>query len=164
MSRRFINNQRGSILVGVLALSLAMTIVAGGYLLVVANGNKDAELATKDLGLYYSADAGLLRGVRWMRSQNPTYFGPSWTSNLLLTDSPEETETIDGIRVKVVLYAPPLQQLKCTATRGAGYDTLIMIWRFDGAVPTVTTSTSLPTIYSDITMSHRTETLIPGIQ
>ena len=146
------------------ALSAVMTLAAGGYLLFTANGNKDQDLASKDISLHYAAESGMQMGVRWMRCHWKEYFDPTWAESQIITQF-GDFETLDGFQVKVTITgnptAPhiPLRTLVCLATRGYGEDTLKIAWQMD-ATPTddvVGASTHCKPV-----MSNWQETLYPG--
>ncbi len=133
MPRQSLKNQKGSILVGVILLSLAMTIAAAGFLLYVSNGSKDTDQAVQDMALYNAAESGMLMGVRWMRGQTKAGLEAGLVDRLL-SDTVGEYAFIDGYRVRVWLQGNPNRLLKCLATKGPREDTLGITWHIKDTV------------------------------
>ncbi len=123
--------EKGSILVGVIGLCLAMSIAAGGFLLFSTNTAKDGLASATDLQLQYAAESGLELGIRWTRIY-PFIVGekmndPLWNPRLVLTRGASGFDLINDRWVKVILDT--LSGSHCMismATRGANFDTLVI--------------------------------------
>jgi hypothetical protein len=130
-----LNRQKGSILAGVLALSVAMTAVAGGYVLMAGNTAGRRLDSQEDLRLHYAAEAGMLVGVRWLKE-----YGPEYIQNKLWTDTvrisgPEYR--IDNCPVSVVLFltAGGWYRFRSLATLGDKRDTLAITLDVNSSQP-----------------------------
>lgn len=86
--------ERGSILAGVLGISIVMAMAAGSLLIVASNSANDEDRAFLRARCYLDAESGLMTGVAWLRNnQNPDSktvieTNQTWTANtkILLTD------------------------------------------------------------------------------
>ena len=102
--------QRGSVLVGVVALSLAMTIAAGGLIVMSANSALSDVDATKDLELRLAAEAGMQMGLQWTRYysvadlNDPAWMAPGFVLTYESLGVPG-FEDFDGTKVKVSLLS-----------------------------------------------------------
>jgi hypothetical protein len=160
MPRQSLKNQKGSILVGVILLSLAMTIAAAGFLLYVSNGSKDMDLAAQDIALHNAAESGMLMGVRWLR-EHPKADLMGGLVDVLLTDTAGEYTTLDGYQIKVWLKGNPNRLLQCIATKGFGEDSLGITWHVEDDVRSGPDSLTGP-LRSSPNLTNWTETLKPG--
>jgi hypothetical protein len=151
--------QRGSVLVGVVALSLAMSVAAGGLILLSGNAAKDNQMSTENLSLHYAAESGMYLGVNWMRLHpRGEMISSTWVGPLVLTGSGGgEYSSIDGIPVRVSFHdgPPGIRILKSIATQGAGKDTLELTWR-------VYQADSIDATHWKPRLNHWTETFRPG--
>ena len=59
--------QQGSILVGVIALSLFMTMAAAGFIALAGSSSNEETNFWNDMRRFRVAESGLLMGVRWLR-------------------------------------------------------------------------------------------------
>lgn len=153
-----LSNQKGSVLAGVLALSIAMTAIAGGY--VVLSGNTAGRRldAMEDLRLHYAAEAGAQLGVRWLKEYEPKYYS-NWSSDDKIQYPPLWTNPIpiiqDGINIDDFFVSvwldtilnpggPPSFKLRSEATRGPDKETLVITWRINSANPGTSPAKSKP--------------------
>lgn len=64
--------ERGSILAGVMGISIVMALAAGGLLIIASNSSNDEDMAFRRAGCYLDAESGLMMGVAWLKNyQNP---------------------------------------------------------------------------------------------
>jgi hypothetical protein len=104
--------QRGSVLVGVIALSLAMTLAAGGLMVMSINTAKDESGSATDIQLHYAAESAMHMAAYWLKYsaaddlENRNWNKPSFvlTSTSEFHDDPGYA-TIEGMQVKVSLIA-----------------------------------------------------------
>ncbi len=95
-------NQKGSILVGVIALSLVMSLAAGGFIILSTNTAKDGLISASDLQLQYAAESGMHMAIRWTRAYDKGKINDStWAKNFVLTRGPGGFDTLNGKLVKV---------------------------------------------------------------
>lgn len=145
--------QAGSILVGVIALSLVMTVAAAGFLYLAANTDRDELDTLRSTQRFNAAETGLVMGMAWLRAKSQVY---------IETDAPDSVpisggyQAMDGWQVEVVLRKTPgVRTLKSRATEGSGKDTLEITWRVDAVEAVVPP-------FSILRMRDRQETLKPG--
>lgn len=120
-----LKGQRGSALAAVLGLSVAISLAAGSYLLVVTNADRNSDLLEQDGALTFAAESGVLLGARYITRHDSLDFAALavGTPYSLAGWSP-----MDGFQVKVDLHkvtAPNRFAVESWATRGAGGDTLV---------------------------------------
>jgi hypothetical protein len=129
------SGQRGSVLVGVLAISLILTVAASGYLFVMGNTGKDELANANDQTLHYAAESAMYMAVKWVRGHSKAFHADTWDGSLVLTPGTDGYSNIDGILARVVITGlpggPPLRRLRCYATAGSGKDTLVLTWLLD---------------------------------
>src|SRR4051812_13279010 len=99
-------SQKGSVLVGMVALSAVLTMVAGGYLFATANSGSEVEKSADENGLHYAAETGMQIGVRWMRNYYPTFFNETWSGSWIITPG-GDFAVIDGYKIKVKIQGNP---------------------------------------------------------
>jgi hypothetical protein len=121
--------QRGSVLVGVLALSLVMTIAASSYIMLSTNSAKDALSAGTDKQLFYAAESGMNIALRWIRGySHVNLIARTIPNNLTLTKGTNGYQSLNGALVKVILlWGGPgegLYTIKSIAYSEATHDTL----------------------------------------
>jgi hypothetical protein len=82
--RVMVAGQRGSILAGVLAMSMVMSLSAAGLLLVAANSRNDEDMAFRRAGCYLDAESGLMLGAAWLKIKGTGYISQNqgWGGNL----------------------------------------------------------------------------------
>ncbi|MDQ3001794.1 MAG: hypothetical protein M3Y08_11105 [Fibrobacterota bacterium] len=158
-----IKRQKGSVLVGVLALSVAMTVAAGGLIMLAANTAKDGSQILEDRALHYVAESATYMGVRWVRSYLQTEIPVTWDDSLVLTPGADGFTVMDDVWVKVKFVDDPGGggghfAIKTWATLGAGRDTLLIIWQINS----LGTPTSGSGLNSNAYLADWTETLLPG--
>jgi hypothetical protein len=158
-------HQKGSVLVGVLALSVAMTVAAGGFILLAANTAKDGTRILEDRALHYAAESATYMGIRWVRSYSylPSEMPVTWDDSLVLTPGADGWTVMDDAWVKVKFVDDPGGggghfAIKTWATMGAGRDTLLIIWQINH----LGSPTSGSGLNSNANLADWTETLLPG--
>ncbi len=137
--------QRGSVLAGVIALSLVMTLAAAGLITMSANTSIAEISSGADLQLHYAAEAGALLGVCWARNYAPVKIADNtWPTpdTTTITRGPlsDGWENIDGFQVKVVMLKPPiagagpevLHRLQVRARDGVNRGVLKISWDIVG--------------------------------
>jgi hypothetical protein len=138
------NSQKGSVLVGVLGLCVAITIAASGLITTAANVSGTEIDSGRDLQLHYAAEAGMQMGVRWTRAfayadvSNSAW--PAGQPAFVVTRGDAGFETINGMKVKVVFLSGvagggvhTLQIIAKDPTRPRG--TLEINWQINSADP-----------------------------
>jgi hypothetical protein len=96
--------QKGSSLVGVMALTLIMSLAAGGFLVFSTNVAKNGLASASDLQLQYAAESGIQLGLRWTRNYPPANVNDiTWSTGTVLTQGVAGFEQINGRWVKVTL-------------------------------------------------------------
>jgi hypothetical protein len=130
-------NQRGSVLVGVIGISIAMSVAAGGFILLSSNTAGIEVGSATNLQLHYAAESGIFMGVRWVKAHNNA--GTAWPNYQVITPGGESFTTIDGIKVKVTFEvgAPGggAYQLKSVATPGSGMEMVEVSWQINSFNP-----------------------------
>jgi hypothetical protein len=169
------SKQRGSVLIGVMALSLLMTIAASGFILVTANTANDGLGSAANRQLHYAAESGLYLGIRWARSydvgdpavltiDDPTW----WADGLVLTKDQYGTAgfaDIDGMSVMVILGPDPAggrHRLTSLATAGPGQDTLEIFQAINFATQGDRSGSGDASILCSPAMDKWVETVHPG--
>jgi hypothetical protein len=132
-----LKNQRGSILAGVLALTMAMTAIAGGYILMSGNTAGRRLDSIDDLRLHNAAEAGALLGMRWLKEYEAKYYGeapPVWDTEVPITPADYE---IDNIKVQVKAVhtpaGPGIFQINSRAISLDQKETLVITWAINSA-------------------------------
>lgn len=96
------SGQRGSALVGTIALSLVLTISAAGFILVTGNGQGTEKEGLNELQLFNAAESGLLMGARWLRANTPAEIdGFADPSIRVLTTGMNGFAPMEGFLVRV---------------------------------------------------------------
>ena len=129
-----LNGQRGSVLAGVLMLSVAFSLVAGGFVASVADKANQETAAISNLQVQYAAESGMLMGLRWARTYPfASIHDPNFAANLVLTPGSNGFQDIDGISVKVVFLPGGLgvHTMQSFATTGAHKDTVELTWQMN---------------------------------
>lgn len=130
-------NQRGSVLVGVIGISIAMSVAAGGFILLSANTAGTEVRSATNLRLHYAAESGIFMGVRWVKTHN--FVGTAWPSYLVITPDEESFTTIDGIKVKVTFETGAAgggnYQLRSVATQGDNMEKVEVSWQINSFNP-----------------------------
>lgn len=137
------NNQSGSVLAGIVAMTLIISIAGSSLLLLTANVSNDETDQLEKTKLQYASESGVLMGVRWLRNQNVSYFDPlkQIIPAILTPASPAISCDVahfcdlDGILVRLELIVPGdctlvgecLGLISATAKSNAG--TFISSWR-----------------------------------
>jgi len=126
-------NQRGSILIGVLAMSLIMTVAAGGLLFVASNSGNDEQRSAEDVTLHYAAESAIYLGLRWIRYHGWTFHDAHKSETMVLTWPETDYALIDDVKVRVVLKPNglPKRTLEATAFSDISKDTLVVGWSVD---------------------------------
>lgn len=102
--------QGGSVLVGVLAISLALTLAAGSLLATAANTAITETGSARDHQLHYAAEAGAQLGVRWAKTYAKAEIGnPAWPAVMpfVITVGDAGWMPLNGMQVKVSLLPGP---------------------------------------------------------
>jgi hypothetical protein len=124
--------QRGSILIGVLAMSLIMTVAAGGMMFVAANSGNDEQGSAENLTLHYTAESGIYLGLKWIRGHDSVFHDTHKAETMVLTLPEDGYDLIDGINLRVVLKPHPdglpKRTLETTAFYDGAKDTLVVKW------------------------------------
>ena len=98
-------NQQGSILVGILALSLVMTMAAGGFILLSGNTTNRVSMSQQNLQLHYAAEAGIHLAVRWTRNYPIDKINDvTWADPLDLTTGLNGYDILNGYKIKVTIF------------------------------------------------------------
>ncbi len=157
------NGQRGSVLAGVMGLSIILTLAGMGYLMVLSHAQSQGENLERDMRLRNAAESALIVGTRYaMEGWRPSYYNStSATINLI---SPGWIE-MDGARINLYLdrRTTPIRII-CQATLLEGSDTLELTWSVDSAV--AATSSTYPKkpatdSLTRLVLKDWTETIIP---
>jgi hypothetical protein len=133
-----LKGQKGSILVGVLALSIAMTTIAGGYILVSGNTASRRLDAMDDLRLHYAAEGGAQLGLRWLKAYDSTYYGRKptvWDEEVRITPDNFQIDNF-GVQVKAVPTPPSSAvpfKIVSQATSMDKKNTLVISWSINSA-------------------------------
>ncbi len=125
-------SQRGSVLAGVLGLSVVMAIAAGGMIVASGNAGNLTSASNQDLSLHYAAESGMLMGARWIRTHTQTtYASPLWTTGTL--DLTGGYSLLDGFQVKTWIehISGGIDTLRTRAFLEGGKDTLQLSWTVD---------------------------------
>ncbi|MBW8888366.1 MAG: hypothetical protein JF616_11480 [Fibrobacteres bacterium] len=172
--------QRGSILAGVVGLTVGITAAIAGFLVVAGNTTRLEADSESDIQLHYAAQSAMVMGLRWLRSYPDPSIPPNghlgddnWPAQPIVLNSPGNNDTaitannysaMDGAQVKVVFSATPTEfehhKLRCLATMGSGKDTLEINYYVKSAGAT-TENENGATLYSLATAQWR-ETIHPG--
>jgi hypothetical protein len=142
-----------------MALSVAMTAVAGGYVLMAGNSAGVRIDSMNYQRIHYAAEAGAMLGMRWLREYPANKYSkqgaaeprtnPEWTDPITLTPT---GYTMDGLEL-IVKAVPSLDdprgdfQIVSEATFGNHRDTVVITWGVtsgnnNGSPPPVSTNTS----------------------
>jgi len=122
--------QRGSILAGVVGLTVVVTAALGGFLVMVGSSNRIEADSETETQLHYAAESAMDMGLRWLRTYPVTKTNVSnWPAAPITLNSATGDFTLqDGAWVKVIFSASPAEfeahKLRCFATLGSGRDTL----------------------------------------
>lgn len=132
-----LKGQRGSILAGVLALTMAMTAIAGGYILMSGNTAGRRLDAMDDLRLHNAAEAGALLGMRWLKEHDAKYYGKNptiWDKEVPITPTDFSIDNI-GVQVKAVPTptGPGIFQINSQATSMDQKEILVITWSINSA-------------------------------
>jgi|GEM_PF-7122899 len=153
-------SQRGSILVGVIGLSLVMTVAATGLVMITTNSANVAEYRQGDVDIHAAAEAGMQMGVAWIRNYHPNEIDSYGGSQRI---SPTDFVILNGYTVNdsITCLLPPAVpecRLIVTATLGPQHDSLTITWDMvNSPMP------GGPTPFNCTpTMSNWQETLTPG--
>ena len=169
---RFALNERGSLLVTVLGLSILLTAAAAGFIALAAHTGGAGADELRYSQTLYAAESGLHMGIRWCKQYPKAKFLPgseSWADGMTLTQDSDIPGTagwadFDGIKVKVVFKrgAPGggYHELGSFATAGPGEDTVKLSLQITGAVDEV--GGTPPTSFAGGYLNTWTEDLIPG--
>lgn len=93
-----------------MAISLAMTVAAGGFIAMAGNNSVTEIGSGRDQQLHYAAEAGAQLGVRWARTYLNTEIGdPGWPAVMpfAITAGDDGWVTLNGMQVKVILLPGP---------------------------------------------------------
>lgn len=146
------NGQRGSILIGVLILTLAMAIAVNGLILSASNNSLIEEDSMRDLKMHYAAETGMQIGVRWSRAYDENLINDSlWPTaepNFTITNGTDGFATIHGMKVKVVFGRDPSlvgrHLIRVWAKDGINKGVLETTWQISTA-----SEKEVPPIHSD---------------
>jgi hypothetical protein len=157
------NRQKGSILIGVMAMSVAMTVAASGLILLSANTDMGGSANLESMALRNAAESGAQMGVRWIRNYLETDIPTTWNDSLVLTPGVDGFMNLDGIKVKVKFVDDPGAggghfAVKTWATYGPKRDTLEIIWQVNSLNP----PTSGSGVSCNANLGEWAETLHPG--
>jgi hypothetical protein len=130
-------NQKGSILVGVVALSLMMTVAAGGFLILAGNSSGDSEDYSSELAFRYAAESALVMGAACIRAHSKSMYDGPWsggdTQVLTPSPGPDGYSSFNGIQARVSIHRSPgvPDTLKCIAKPISNTGTLILTWTIE---------------------------------
>lgn len=170
--------QRGSILAGVVGLTVGLTAALAGFLVMATNSNRLEADSESETQLHYAAESAMEMGLRWLRTYpgEPTPLhltDDDWPTNPVVLNSANNDPaaaannytTMDGAQVKVVFFANhsgagEKHAIRCFATFGSGRDTLEINYyvKWQGRTPETENGTAL---YELVTSQWR-ETVHPG--
>lgn len=103
--------QRGSVLVGVIALSLSMTLIAGGVIVMSVNSSTDEANSRRDIQMHYAAESGMQMGLYWARYyekidlEDPDWKKPEYVLSQTDNHGTPGFADINGMKVRVALVA-----------------------------------------------------------
>jgi hypothetical protein len=126
--------QRGSILVAVLALSIALSMAAASLMLVAGNSRNDEDLAFRRRGCYLDAESGLMMGVEWLRVNSNAAFitgSRGWTGNTLTLFADQTFDNNSLVTVTVTDLAPAAPPKTVTARAVNGSEVVQVSWDVD---------------------------------
>lgn len=125
--------QRGSILVAVLGLSIALSMAAASLMLVAGNSKNDEDLAFRRRGCYLDAESGLLMGVAWLRVNNAAFItgARGWTGNAQTLFTDQTFDNKSTVTVTVTDNVPSLPPKTVTARAVNGSETVQLSWDVD---------------------------------
>jgi hypothetical protein len=124
------NGQQGSILAGVVGLTVGITAALAAFLVVAGSSNRLEADSESETQLHYSAQSAMTMGLRWLRIFPDTKTNDlTWPATAVCLNSmPGNFTIMDGVWVKVVFFATPGEyqnhRIRCFATMGSGRDTL----------------------------------------
>jgi hypothetical protein len=95
--------QRGSILAGVVALSMVMSLSAASLLLVASNSRNDEDMAFRRAGCYLDAESGLMLGAAWLKKKGFKFISENqgWGGNLK-TLPPIDLDNNSSVTLKII--------------------------------------------------------------
>jgi hypothetical protein len=169
---RMMQSQRGSILVGVIALSMAMTLAAGGLIVMSINTAKDESGSATDIQLHYAAESAMQMAAYWLKYYNASdiedrdWMKPEFVlTSTGLIDNPGYA-TIEGMQVKVTLIANTTgdapHTLQALAKDGVNKEILRITWDVVSAAAIAGADPNNPYIEkSNITMRNWKESYLP---
>jgi hypothetical protein len=154
-------NQKGSILVGVVAISLMMTAAAGGFLVLAGNSSGDSEDYSNELAFRYAAESALVMGAACIRAHSKSVYDGPWPGGdtQVLTPGLGGYSNFNGIQARVSIHRSPgvPDILKCIAIPISNTGTLILTWTIERVVVDPVNSTLCIPI-----LSNWSETFQPG--
>jgi hypothetical protein len=166
------SEERGSILVVALGLSVLLTMAVSGFIAIVARAGGSGADELRYSRIFYAAESGLNMGVRWCKHYPKEKFNEgseSWADGLILTQDSDVPGTagwsdFDGVKVKVVfLHGAPgggYHEIRSFATSGPGQDTVKLSFQITGAG--IEAGMNPLTSFGGGYLNTWTEDLIPG--
>ena len=127
-----VKGERGSVLVGVIALSTIMLTAAGGLLLVESVAGNYEDDSWNESRLRYGAESGIMMGSAWLRA-GPASFINDMPANATfpITPTPGNWITEDLVQVIVVVENDgAVKRLRSRATMGS--ETVQITWDIQG--------------------------------
>jgi len=162
--RQPLGSRRGSVLAGVIALTLIVSLAASGFIMVSSATQTDDVGSLSRTKLYYAAQSGLQMGVYFLKKN---YLSATLNEKTLITANAisHGWKTVDdGFKDSVVVQrflktTPPYDtaiKVVCWATSAtAASDTVRLMWAVDTALPATSGNLSKPK------MSSWSDTLFP---
>jgi hypothetical protein len=126
-----LTGQSGSAMMGVVGLSVIMTLAASGYLMLNANTGRSIDYVKEDRALHFAAESGLMMGASWFKRYAPASYAAYWpTAPRTLTTGAHIV--INGHQVRVWIETAPdgNRLLKSVATKGSGQMEETITWKF----------------------------------
>lgn len=126
--------EHGSALVGVIAITVILTISASGFLFNIGNFAKDSQVSAADQTLHSGAESAMMMGARWVRASKYSDITTDWAGEFVITKvAGVEYLDIEGIQARLSIWCIPggKRLLKCIATKGPNKDVLTIQWTLD---------------------------------
>ncbi len=103
--------QRGSVLAGVIGISMVMSMAAGGLLVVASNSRNDEDMVFRRAGCYLDAESALITGAAWLRNHDADSrafinTNQGWPSNTKILINNLEFENKSFVTLTIVDNAP----------------------------------------------------------
>lgn len=161
------NGQRGSALIGVLSLGLAMTIAASGYVMIASSVGRSIPDEEVRAQMHYDAESALRLGLRWMKKYTNAPGCNTWPADLVLSQGVDNGWiSLNASTVKVSLEpgAPGggCRTIRAFAKR-TGMETIELSIQINSPLNPTPSTTTGPQPLCDLALSKWTETVHPEI-